>query len=142
VARFLAVESCGQCTPCKDDGLRIADVLERLCGLEASADDLDRLADALRTVADGARCNLASQQQVVVGAIFERWGDELAARLAPDAAAIEPMLVSEVVAVGPDGVEVDVRRRGKQPDWTYGVEWSGTTPADRLADHRPQVSKR
>ena len=33
VARFLAVESCGQCTPCKQDGLAIADILTRIvCG--------------------------------------------------------------------------------------------------------------
>ena len=31
VARFLAVESCGQCTPCKADGLALADALDRLC---------------------------------------------------------------------------------------------------------------
>src|SRR5439155_27112977 len=29
-SRFLAVESCGQCTPCKQDGLQIADRLARL----------------------------------------------------------------------------------------------------------------
>ena len=27
VARFLAMESCGQCTPCKQDGLFIVDGL-------------------------------------------------------------------------------------------------------------------
>jgi NADH:ubiquinone oxidoreductase subunit F (NADH-binding) len=136
VARFLAVESCGQCTPCKDDGLRIADTLERLCRLEGTEDDLDHLADALRTVADGARCNLASQQQAVVGAVLREWGDELAARLAPGAAAIEPALVAEVLALDDGEVRVDVRRRDKQPDWTYGPTWSGARPADRLADHR------
>ena len=29
ISRFLAVESCGQCTPCKFDGLAIADSLTR-----------------------------------------------------------------------------------------------------------------
>ena len=29
VSRFLAVESCGQCTPCKQDGLLITDALDR-----------------------------------------------------------------------------------------------------------------
>ena len=28
VARFLGVESCGQCTPCKQDGLRVAELLD------------------------------------------------------------------------------------------------------------------
>ena len=30
VSRFLAVESCGQCQPCKDDGKVIAAALDRL----------------------------------------------------------------------------------------------------------------
>src|SRR3546814_20468649 len=30
VSRFLAVESCGQCSPCKHDGLTIAAPLDRL----------------------------------------------------------------------------------------------------------------
>ena len=30
VSRFLAVESCGQCTPCKQDGLALAELLDRV----------------------------------------------------------------------------------------------------------------
>ena len=32
VSRFLAVESCGQCTPCKQDGLEIAEILRAPAG--------------------------------------------------------------------------------------------------------------
>ena len=39
VARFLAVESCGQCEPCKSDGLLIADQLNRSL---RDASDVDR----------------------------------------------------------------------------------------------------
>ena len=68
VARFLAVESCGQCTPCKADGLAIADALDRLCAGDGGQPTTStRVTEALTTVADGARCNLASQQQAVVG---------------------------------------------------------------------------
>src|SRR5439155_872142 len=41
VARFLAVESCGQCTPCKQDGLAIADILTRIVCGEARPGDAD-----------------------------------------------------------------------------------------------------
>jgi NADH:ubiquinone oxidoreductase subunit F (NADH-binding) len=136
VARFLAVESCGQCTPCKQEGLVIADALDRLCRTKGGVDDLDLLASSINAVGDEARCNLASQQQTVVGGIMRRWGDEFAARLAPEAQPIEPMLVSEVREIHDDEVELDERRRGKQPDWTYGVEWSGATPVDVVSDHR------
>ena len=39
VARFLAVESCGQCTPCKQDGLALADALTALCAGTGEPDD-------------------------------------------------------------------------------------------------------
>ena len=128
-ARFLAVESCGQCTPCKVDGLAIADALERLCAGSGSTRDVDAVAKALTTVADGARCNLASQQQAVVGAILDGWSDELAARATGRAGPIEPYLVAEVTSLADDEVTVDEGRRAKQPDWSYD-EWSGSFPAD------------
>jgi NADH:ubiquinone oxidoreductase subunit F (NADH-binding) len=141
VARFLAVESCGQCTPCKSDGLAISDALGRLCGgttpaTEAAGDaggahDLDAVAKALTTVADGARCNLASQQQAVVGGILAAWGDELAARAAGPAEPVEPVLIAEITSLVDGSVAVDEGRRAKQPDWTTDPDWSGASPADR-----------
>jgi NADH-quinone oxidoreductase subunit F len=137
-ARFLAVESCGQCTPCKRDGLVLAETLERLCAGQGKEDDLDTITSALQTIADGARCNLASQQQAVVGRILHRWPDEPAAHAVAGASSgtVEPLLVSEIVELVDGEVTLDVRRRTKQPDWTHGEEWSGSYPADLLGDHR------
>jgi NADH-quinone oxidoreductase subunit F len=135
-ARFLAVESCGQCTPCKADGLAIADALDRLCTGDGGQHDLDTVATALTTVADGARCNLASQQQAVVGAILAGWDDEVAARATGPAEAVTPVLITEVTALADGEMTLDESRRTKQPDWTHDDEWSGSYPADELADHR------
>jgi NADH-quinone oxidoreductase subunit F len=137
-ARFLAVESCGQCTPCKRDGLVLAEALERLCAGQGEEADLDTITSALRTIADGARCNLASQQQAVVGRILHRWPDEPAAHAVAGASGgtVEPLLVSEVVELADGEVTLDIRRRTKQPYWTHHPEWSGSYPADLLADHR------
>jgi NADH-quinone oxidoreductase subunit F len=136
VARFLAVESCGQCTPCKADGLALADALERLCGGEGRESDLDTITSALRTVADGARCNLASQQQAVIGQIMRRWPDEPAAHAVAGGSGgtVEPLLVTEITELSDGYVALDGRRRSKQPDWTHDPEWSGSYPADLLAD--------
>jgi NADH:ubiquinone oxidoreductase subunit F (NADH-binding) len=136
VARFLAVESCGQCTPCKADGLVIADALDRLCTGAGDQRDLDTVTKALTTVADGARCNLASQQQAVVGAVLEGWDDELVRRATGAAESVTPVLVTEVTALRDGEVTLDESRRTKQPDWTHDAEWSGSYPADELADHR------
>ncbi len=137
-ARFLAVESCGQCIPCKRDGLALAEALERLCAGEGRETDLDTITSAMRTVADGARCNLASQQQAVVGRILHRWPDEPAARAVAGAAGgtVEPLFITEISALADGEVTLDVRRRTKQPDWTHHPEWSGSYPADLLGDHR------
>ncbi len=141
VARFLAVESCGQCTACKADGLAIADALARLCGGTGPAtdrtgdaggiNDLDAVAKALTTVADGARCNLARQQQAVVGGILDTWGDQLAGRAAGPAEPVEPALIAEITSLVDGNVAVDEGRKAKQPDWTTGEEWSGAYPADK-----------
>lgn len=135
-ARFLAVESCGQCTPCKADGLTIADALHRLCGGNGGHHDLDMVTRALSTVADGARCNLASQQQAVVGPILAGWDDEIVRRATGVAEAVTPVLIAEIVALSNGEVTIDEARRTKQPDWTHDEEWSGSYPADELADHR------
>jgi NADH-quinone oxidoreductase subunit F len=137
-ARFLAVESCGQCVPCKRDGLVLAETLERLCAGDGEESDLDTIRSTLRTVADGARCNLASQQQAAVGGILHRWPDEPAAHAVAGASGgtTEPLFISEIAELADGEVTLDVRRRTKQPDWTHDPEWSGSYPADLLADHR------
>ncbi len=79
VARFLAVESCGQCTPCKQDGLAIADILTRVvCGQPESGDG-EALASHVATVADEARCALAGQQQRVIGSLLSLFPDAVKA---------------------------------------------------------------
>src|SRR5205814_6277075 len=77
VSRFLAVESCGQCTPCKSDGLALATILGRVCRSEATTNDLAQLASLLDTVSDEARCYLALQHQAVVQSIVTGFAHEL-----------------------------------------------------------------
>ena len=90
----------------------------------------------LSTVANEARCYLASQHQTVVSSVFERFPDEPSAHASGRAAGVDPELVAEVVDIS-DGVAVlDQRHRDKQPDWTYGAEYSGKAPADLMDEHR------
>jgi NADH:ubiquinone oxidoreductase subunit F (NADH-binding) len=135
-ARFLAVESCGQCVPCKQDGLALADLLATLCRSDASETDMAHLRSRVATVADRARCSLATQQQVVVGSILERFDDEIEAHLHGRADPVEPDLVAELIDVADGTVVVDTRHRQKQPDWTYDAVWSGKMPAEWLDEHR------
>ena len=84
VARFLAVESCGQCEPCKLDGLAIADHLDAIRNSKATDDDLDAVRDKVETVDRGARCALAQQQRRVVTSALALFPDCFDRHLAGD----------------------------------------------------------
>ena len=132
VARFLAVESCGQCTPCKQDGLAIAERLDRIRRSDADETDLDAVADHVVTVADGARCYLAQQTQRVIDSVLRLLPEVLAAHLV-GAPASPPYLVAPIVDIEHDRAVLDEDHPRKQPDWTYDEVDSGRAPAD-LAD--------
>jgi hypothetical protein len=137
VSRFLSVESCGQCTPCKQDGLEISDRLEKVCAGNGTAADLAAIDRRLVTVVNGARCNLAQQQQTVVGSLLQRFGDEVRRHVDRTVDPVVPEIVLDLVDI--DEAQqpvVDERFRRKQPDWTYDPVWSGKSPVDLLTDHR------
>jgi NADH:ubiquinone oxidoreductase subunit F (NADH-binding) len=140
VARFLAVESCGQCLPCKLDGITLGQELVKISASVGTEHNLRQAKRRLSTVADRARCFLASQQQVVVGSIVENFGDELQAHLrraGGQARPVEPELIAELVDIRGDEALLDERHRLKQPDWTYNSDYSGTVPVERYAKVRP-----
>jgi NADH-quinone oxidoreductase subunit F len=76
-SRFLYVESCGQCPPCKLGSEDITKRLERIEAGDADIDDVRSLEHWIRRVTDGNRCYLAVQEQLVVGSIVEQFADEL-----------------------------------------------------------------
>jgi NADH-quinone oxidoreductase subunit F len=136
-SRFLAIESCGQCEPCKLDGLQLADHLTTLVRNDGAQADLDLVRKRIGTVGDRARCALAGQQQAVLGSILDAFGVEFDAHVLHLADGAEPALITELREIDDDGVarwDPDFLR--KQPDWTYDDEWSGKVPADLEADHR------
>jgi len=136
VSRFLAVESCGQCTPCKQDGIAIADALARLCRAEAEPRDVATIRSRLVTVADSARCSLATQHQDVVGSIFDAHTDAFERRGRRECNADNIAVVLPLLDVDNGTAIPDDEQMSKQPDWTFSELWSGQSPADRLDEHR------
>jgi NADH-quinone oxidoreductase subunit F len=139
VSRFLSVESCGQCVPCKDDGLAVTALLEQLLDGSAPPDVSEKIGSRLATITKGARCGLATQQQVVIASLVALAATTpvLASDDAPDdatgrnervlGAALRPLL--DIV----DGVALlDDSFAGKQPDWSYDEQSSGLYPVQRL----------
>lgn len=139
VSRFLAVESCGQCVPCKSDGLTIAEHLAAAQDSAITDAELEDLRRRVQTVSIGARCNLARQQEDVIGSLLSLFGDIVddhvvrglaaASPASPDAAPIVP-----IVELTGGRAVLDTEQLTKQPDWSYDDSDSGTAPADLLGD--------
>ena len=82
---------------CKQDGLVMSELLCQLGRSEADQNDLEALMHRCTTVTDGARCNLAMQQQTVVSGVLRRWAGDVAAHIAGTAAPRGPLIVAELV---------------------------------------------
>ena len=132
VARFLAVESCGQCVPCKQDGLAIADILTRVVYGQHQPGDAEELASHVATVTDEARCALAGQQQRVIGSLLSLFPDAVQAHCEDAAAPDDTVLIAPLVDIEDGQAILDERQGAKQPDWTFDETYSGKSPADRL----------
>lgn len=134
VARFLAVESCGQCEPCKADGLAIASGLDALRRSDADGDEIDEIGSHLATITDGARCSLASQQERVVGSILSLFPEDVRAHLDGSIPAADLDLTAPILDIRNGQAVLDQRQRTKQPDWSHDDPPSGTWPAALLGD--------
>jgi hypothetical protein len=139
VARFLGVESCGQCEPCKRDGTALAALLDQLRLSDLDERGFAELRSRLDTVDVGARCNLASQQSAVVGSLLRLYGPQVEAHLvaagtASPPAAPEPALVVPIDNIIGGRVILDAGQLAKQPDWSYDAVDSGAAPAARLGN--------
>jgi NADH:ubiquinone oxidoreductase subunit F (NADH-binding) len=136
VARFLSIESCGQCEPCKRDGLELARLLDLVRTSRAGARELRAVAERTRTVANGARCFLGQQQQRVVGSLLERFPDALQRHI-HGAPAADPVFIAPIVDLFGGRAVLDQTHRTKQPDWTHGetssLAWPAARPRETIA---------
>ncbi len=136
VARFLGVESCGQCTPCKHGGLLLAGLLGRLSRSEADERTLVAIRTQVATVNEQARCYLAHQHKVVLESILQRFPGELQAHVSGETGPVEPYLIAELVDIVDGVAHCDERFSQKQPDWSYNPLSKSKNPADRFGENR------
>ena len=133
-SRFLSVESCGQCPPCKSSSLEITDRLTAIERGSATDDDLGIIQRRLRTVTDANRCYLGTEERDVVSSLLVAFPDEFAHHLEQPGARGRLERVPLVKDILADGTVIyDDRHRTKRPDWTFPAP---TVPADPLTGHR------
>jgi NADH-quinone oxidoreductase subunit F len=120
LSRFLSVESCGQCPPCKLGASEITSHLERLERGDGTEDDVRGILHWLGRVTDGNRCYLPVQEQRVVGSILETFVSEFAEHVDGDGCPRPRDLpMPKLVALDAGTATYDETFWRKRPDWSY-----------------------
>jgi NADH:ubiquinone oxidoreductase subunit F (NADH-binding) len=119
-SRFLYVESCGQCPPCKQGSGAITERLERVQAGTGRIDELSEIGAWLDKVTDGSRCFLAVEERLAVGSVLGAFPEEVVEHIETGRCPRpRPLTFPKLVDLH-DGVAVyDESYWGKQPDWTY-----------------------
>ncbi|MFT6291275.1 MAG: NADH:ubiquinone oxidoreductase subunit F (NADH-binding) [Ilumatobacter sp.] len=134
VAQFLSVESCGQCVPCKSDGLAIAQLLETERMATSTPNILPDLARRFASVEDGARCALAGQQRTAVKSLAELGREPNNHETTRPVAGSGRFLIAPIVDLVHGRAVIDNTQIDKLPDWSNGGRESGTVPAELYGD--------
>jgi NADH-quinone oxidoreductase subunit F len=118
-ARFLNVESCGQCGACKLHSGAISDTLSLVEQSVAEDRDLEELGAALRMVTDQNRCYLPVELQTVIASIMREFPEDFVTHL--EGAVPLPRLyrLPKIVDMADGAVTYDTRSPLEQPDGTY-----------------------
>jgi NADH:ubiquinone oxidoreductase subunit F (NADH-binding) len=120
ISRFLSVESCGQCPPCKLGSGQITEALERIRDGAGTDRDLEHIHSRLQMVADGNRCYLPVQEQTLVSSVLRTFPEDFAAHLEGGCLSSRGEIPTPKIVDLADGVATyDANQDRKQPDWTY-----------------------
>ena len=119
-SRFLSIESCGQCPPCKLGASAITEHLERIETGAGSATDLDAIVGWLGHVTDGSRCYLAMEERIVITSILQAFPEEFTEHLELGRCPRPRRLpIPKLTELAEGHAVYDETFWRKQPDWTY-----------------------
>jgi NADH:ubiquinone oxidoreductase subunit F (NADH-binding) len=122
-SRFLSIESCGQCPPCKLGSSAITEHLERIETGVGTDSDLDAITGWLGHVTDGSRCFLASEEQIVVTSILRAFPEEFTEHIELGRCPLPRRLpIPKLIDLADGRAVYDDSFWHKRPDWTYAPE--------------------
>ena len=122
-SRFLFIESCGQCPPCKIGSREITTHLESIVTGTGTDDDIGAIHHWVPQVTDGSRCFLAAEEQAVVSSILRAFPEEFAEHIESGTCPRRHQLTFPKLVDLRDGDAVyDESFWRKQPDWTMAPE--------------------
>jgi len=119
MSRFLSVESCGQCPPCKQGTGAITDALERLARFELTDTEFAEIHAPLSTVSDANRCFLPVEEQQLIGSLLRTFPEDFAAHLEGRCPTPREIPTPKIVDLAEGRAVYDERQERKRPDWTY-----------------------
>jgi NADH-quinone oxidoreductase subunit F len=122
-SRFLSIESCGQCPPCKLGSSAITEHLERIETGTGNEADLDAITGWLDHVTDGSRCYLAMEERIVVSSILRSFPDEFDEHVRLGRCPRPRHLpIPKLVDLADGRASYDESFWRKRPDWTYAPD--------------------
>jgi NADH:ubiquinone oxidoreductase subunit F (NADH-binding) len=120
-SRFLHIESCNQCPPCKMGSREITRDLRHLLDGEADSRVLDDILHVATWTPNGARCFLASEESIVVSSIVRAFPDDFGAHLDNGCRLRHGTTLPRMIDFSVEsGFTYDEGYDRKRPDWTYG----------------------
>ena len=122
-SRFLSIESCGQCPPCKLGSSEITNHLEQLEIGQGTDDDLRWIGHWLARVTDGNRCYLAVEEQLMVDSVMQAFPEEFAEHVELGRCPRPRRLpIPKLLDLAGGKVAYDETFWRKLPDWTYELD--------------------
>lgn len=119
-SRFLYVESCNQCPPCKIGSRGISERLESLLSGEGRPGDIDAMWDATTWVENNRRCYLPTSEALVTTSVLSAFRNEFVDHINGVCRRRHDMLLSKMTDyVESEGFTYDRQYGRKEPDWSY-----------------------
>jgi NADH:ubiquinone oxidoreductase subunit F (NADH-binding) len=120
-SRFLWIESCAQCPPCKQGSEDITAALERIESGEGAELDLTTMQERTLTVTDGKRCALPNGEAFIAASCLERFADEFREHLGRKCPRPRELAFPKIVDYDEQNGRFiyDERYARKRADWTY-----------------------
>jgi NADH:ubiquinone oxidoreductase subunit F (NADH-binding) len=119
-SRFLYIESCGQCAPCKIGSGEITVHLERIETGAGDDGDIAAMQGWLERVTDGNRCYLAVEEQLLVASVLRAFPEEFAEHMELHRCP-RPVRrpIPKLIDLAGGRATYDEAFWRKRPDWTY-----------------------
>ena len=129
-SRFLWIESCGQCPPCKFGSGEITAHLERIERGQGDAADVGLMLARAKAVTDGQKCALPTGESLLMQSLLQTFTEEFESHAGRPCDRHRDMILPKIVDFDADAgrFRYDGTYVGKRADWTYTPNRSEEAP--------------